>query len=67
MDIDVLSPAPSSPPRRLRPQKELLIAWTLLLLDDDVTYGYTLHHRLLGHGIELQASSLYRRLSKFER
>ena len=39
----------------------------LLLLDDDETYGYTLHHRLLGHGIELQASSLYRRLSKFER
>ena len=67
MDIDLLTPTPSSPPRRLRPQKELLIAWTLLLLDDGQTYGYTLHHGLRAHGIDLQASSLYRWLAKFER
>ena len=57
----------SSTPRRLRAQKELLVAWMLLLLDGDTTHGYTLRQQLLERGVELQASSMYRRLAKFER
>ncbi|MDP1847044.1 MAG: PadR family transcriptional regulator [Solirubrobacteraceae bacterium] len=60
------STTPSSP-RRVRVQKELLVAWTLLLLDGDKTYGYLLHQQLLERGVDLQASSMYRRLAKFER
>jgi len=63
----LLVPTSSSAPRRPRPRRELLIAWTLLLLDEGEAYGYTLHHRLLAHDIDLQASSLYRWLQKFER
>ncbi len=63
----MLAPASSSAPRRPRPHREVLIAWTLLLLDEGATYGYTLHQCLLANGVDLQASSLYRRLSKFER
>lgn len=65
--IDVPSSTTSSAPRPLRPPRELLVAWTLLLLDAGKTYGYTLHHDLLGRGIDLQASSMYRWLAKFER
>lgn len=56
-------PAPA-----LRPRKELLIAWTLLLLRDiGETHGYTLHQELLARGLGPQATSVYRRLAKFER
>lgn len=60
------SPAASLPPHALRYQKELLIAWTLLLLDSGETYGYTLHQGLLARGIDVQATSVYRWLAKFE-
>ena len=56
------------PPRELRPQTELVIAWTLLVLHEQgETYGYTLHRELLARGIDVQATSVYRRLAKFER
>ncbi|HEV2058942.1 MAG TPA: helix-turn-helix transcriptional regulator [Solirubrobacteraceae bacterium] len=45
----------------------MLIAWTLLLLDGGETYGYALHHRLLALGVDVQATSVYRWLAKFER
>lgn len=62
------APASSSAlPRALRPHKELLIAWTLLLVDDDVRYGYRLHQSLRARGLDVQATSLYRRLHTFER
>lgn len=60
------SQAPSPPPHALRYQKELLIAWTLLLLDSGETYGYTLHQGLLARGVDVQATSVYRWLAKFE-
>lgn len=66
-------PPPQSPaaspglPPALRPHKELLIAWTLLLVDDDVLYGYRLHQGLRARGLDVQATSLYRRLHTFER
>lgn len=44
-----------------------MIAWTLLLLDAGETYGYTLHQRLLACDIDVQATSVYRWLAKFER
>ncbi len=56
------------PARALRPHKELLIAWTLMLLRDiGETHGYTLHQELLARGLGPQATSVYRRLAKFER
>lgn len=51
----------------LRPQKELLAAWTLLLLEAGEMHGYKLRHELLARRIELQPSSLYRWLHRFER
>jgi DNA-binding PadR family transcriptional regulator len=62
--------APTIPasPHALRPHKELLIAWTLMLLRDvGETYGYTLHQMLLARGISLQATSVYRWLGRFDR
>lgn len=45
-----------------------MIAWTLLVLHErGETYGYTLHRELLARGIDVQATSVYRRLAKFER
>lgn len=43
-----------------------MIAWTLLLLGDDLGYGYRLHQALRLRGLDLQATSLYRRLRTFE-
>jgi PadR family transcriptional regulator, regulatory protein PadR len=60
------SPAGSVGRLALRPDKELLIAWSLLLLDGDMLYGYRLHQGLRARGMELQATSLYRRLRTFE-
>jgi PadR family transcriptional regulator PadR len=62
------SPPPPTSPRELRPQSELVIAWTLLVLHErGETHGYTLHRELLAHGLDVQATSVYRRLAKFER
>lgn len=41
--------------------------WTLLLVDDDVLYGYRLHQGLQARGLDVQATSLYRHLHTFER
>ena len=66
--IVLLAPIPATARRPLRPHKELLIAWALLLLDDDdAVHGYRLHQELRARGLDLQATSLYRWLRKFER
>lgn len=65
MPLNSWTPSPSQ--RALHHQKELLIAWTLLLLDGGEAYGYTLHHGLLARGVDVQATSVYRWLAKFER
>ena len=39
----------------------------LLLIDAGEDHGYTLHHGLLARGIDLQATTVYRWLAKFER
>ena len=63
--LNVVTSSPSQ--HALRPQRELLIAWTLLLLDEEDAHGYALHQRLLATGSGVQATSLYRLLSKLER
>lgn len=57
----------SSSARGLRPHRELLTAWTLLLLDGGERHGYKLYPELRARGVDLQATSLYRWLRKFER
>lgn len=39
----------------------------LLLHEDGESHGYTLHRELLARGIDVQATSVYRRLAKFDR
>lgn len=63
--MDSLTPPNSD--RALRPPKELLVAWLLLLIAAGEDHGYTLHHGLLERGIDLQATTVYRWLAKFER
>lgn len=60
------SPTPSLTRHPLRPHKELLIAWTLLLLDEEPVHGYRLHHELEARGLGVQTASMYRWLRKFE-
>lgn len=63
--LNAVTSSPAQP--ALRPQRELLIAWTLLLLDEEDAHGYGLHQRLLAGGSGVQATSLYRLLAKLER
>lgn len=56
-----------TPPSPLRPPRELLVAWTLLLLKDDPLHGYGLHRALRHRGLAVDARTLYRWLGKFER
>lgn len=60
------TPAPD-PPRPLRPHKELLTAWLLLLLDTGASYGYELRRELDAHHLVVDPSVLYRALRKLER
>ena len=61
-------PTPGQPaPRPLRPHKELMTAWLLLLLDGGATYGYDLRRELDAHQLSIDPSILYRTLRKLER
>lgn len=60
-----MSATPAQP--ALRPQRELLIAWTLLLLDDREVHGYALHRSLLAARNDVRGTSVYRLLAKLER
>ena len=61
-------PTPDAPaPRPLRPHKELMTAWLLLLLDGGATYGYDLRRELDAHQLSIDPSILYRTLRKLER
>lgn len=44
-----------------------MTAWLLLLLKEDALHGYRLHQELAARGLDLEATSLYRWLGKFER
>ena len=43
------------------------MAWMLLLIDAGEDHGYALHNGLLNRGFDLQATTVYRWLAKFER
>jgi len=60
-----VSSSPAQP--ALRPQRELLIAWTLLLLDDREVHGYALHRCLLAARNDVRGTSVYRLLAKLDR
>jgi PadR family transcriptional regulator, regulatory protein PadR len=52
--------APSSPPR------ELLSAWSLLLLNRRPIHGYELRRQLEAHGLWAEPGAIYRLLRKLE-
>lgn len=54
-------------PGALRPEKELLTAWLLLLLDGNVSYGYELRQRLGEHDLIADPGTVYRLLRRLER
>lgn len=49
-----------------RPDKDLLTAWMLLLLDVGVGYGYRLRRELESHGLDIDPGAMYRRLRQLE-
>jgi DNA-binding PadR family transcriptional regulator len=59
--------SPSQPSRPLRPHKELLTAWLLLLLERYPSYGYELRRELAANGLVIDSSALYRALRQLER
>lgn len=48
------------------PEKELLTAWTLLLLDGDASYGYDLRKQLAAHDIKGDPGQVYRLLRQLD-
>ncbi len=66
MVIGVTASSASTPSRSLRPHKELMTAWLLLLLDTGASYGYELRRQLRAHDLVVDPSVLYRSLRKLE-
>lgn len=62
----VATPAQPPAPVGLRPHKEFLTAWTLLLLDGSELHGYALSQQLRARGVDADPTGLYRWLRKFE-
>ncbi len=58
---------PSPPPPAVRPDKELLTGWLLLLLDRGATYGYKLRGELDAQGLDTDPGTVYRVLRRLER
>jgi PadR family transcriptional regulator, regulatory protein PadR len=50
----------------LRPERELLIAWLLLLLGNGPSYGYQLRRALRARGLTIDAATMYRVLRKLD-
>ena len=59
--------ADASTAEALRPDRELLTAWLLLLLEGGATYGYDLRRELRAHQLEVDAGTVYRRLRRLEK
>lgn len=58
----------ASPPADAAPGREhdLLVGWLLLLLDDEVTYGYDLRRQLAANHVEADPGGLYRVLRQMQ-
>ena len=63
----MISPSPPSTPQALRPDKELLAAWLLLLLGDGTSYGYELRREMRDRPLQIDSGNLYRWLRRLER
>ncbi len=61
----MVMPTPS-PPRPLRPHKELLTGWLLMMLEGGANYGYELRRELDARRLDIDPSVLYRTLRKLE-
>lgn len=57
---------PSYTPGALRPERELLAGWLLLLLSSGPSYGYELRRRLEDHGVNIDAGNVYEMLRSLE-
>ena len=62
------SPRQASPPPDAVPRHghDVIVGWLLLLLDEDVTYGYDLRRHLITHHVNADAARLYRLLRQME-
>lgn len=60
-------PSPPSTPEPLRPSRELLTAWLLLLVEHGVTHGYDMRRELAERRLEVDYASVYRMLRKLQR
>lgn len=58
---------PSPTPPAVRPDKELLTGWLLLLLEGGATYGYKLRGELDAQRLDIDPGTVYRVLRKLER
>jgi DNA-binding PadR family transcriptional regulator len=59
-----IGPFPTA--RSQRPEKALLTAWLLLLLDDEACHGYGLQGKLAARRLHPDPAALYRMLRKLE-
>ena len=62
-----IAPPPSVSIRGTRPQRELLTAWLLVLLESGASYGYDLRRELDARDLNIDPSALYRALRRLER
>lgn len=53
-------------PHPTRPDRDLLVAWLLLLLGRRPAHGYVLRRELVGHGLDPDPAAIYRWLHKLE-
>lgn len=63
----MITPSPPSTPEPLRPDKELLAAWLLLLLGDGTSHGYELRREMRDRQLQIDSGNLYRWLRRLER
>lgn len=60
------APAPPPGPQALRPDKDLLAAWLLLLLREGTSYGYELRREIRARRLQIDSGNLYRWLRRLE-
>lgn len=66
-EISAVATPPPTPPLPLRPHKELLTAWLLMMLEAGANYGYELRRELDARRLSIDPSVLYRTLRQLER
>lgn len=60
------APAPAPAPQALRPDRDLLEAWLLLLLHEGTSHGYELRREIRGRRLRIDSGNLYRWLRRLE-